>query len=62
MSEPNVKGAIAEIVRVIYLDDSSDYISGLWDALRELDEDAAILLEEDEEAAFNKYAAEEGEK
>ena len=30
------ESAIHEICMVIYLDDSSDYINGLWDALRAL--------------------------
>jgi len=55
MNKPNVKKAIKEIVTVIYLDDSSDYLSGLWSALMELNKDAAILLEEDEVLAFKIY-------
>jgi len=59
MSDANVEGAIAEIVSVIYLNDSSDYIDGLWDALIQLDEDAATMLENDAEGAYKKYTDEE---
>ena len=58
--EPNVKKALSEAVAAIYFDDSSDYSSALWAVVRALDPQAAILLEEDDGAAYDKYSKETG--
>ena len=52
--------AMKAALSAIYFADSSDYISALWDVVRETGgEEAAALLEEDAQEAYDKYC--EGE-
>jgi hypothetical protein len=54
-----VKKALAEAVKVLYLDDNSDYGTALWKIVEYLGgTDAVELLENDEEAAYKKYVEE----
>ena len=54
---PVVDEALSQAVKAIYFNDSSDYLQGLWEVVRALGgEDACKLLEENESAAFHKYA------
>ena len=46
-------------VAVLYFDDRSDYGSALWDIINAVNSDAAVLLEEDPSAAFDKYVEHE---
>ena len=49
--------ALAEAVKVLYLDDDSDYCSALWKIVEILGgSDAVDLLESSERAAYEKYA------
>lgn len=51
------KDALAEAVKVLYLDDDSDYCSALWKIVEILGgSDAVDLLESNERAAYEKYA------
>jgi hypothetical protein len=48
--------ALAAAVAAIYFDDNSDYLSALWSVVRTLGgEEAATLLDTDEQAAYKKY-------
>jgi hypothetical protein len=48
--------ALQVAVSAIYLADSHDYIAALWGVVRETGgEEAAALLEEDEQGAYDKY-------
>lgn len=56
MSEPDVKGALADAVAALYFDDSNDYGAALWGIVKKLGgKEAADLLENDERAAYEKY-------
>lgn len=44
--------ALREAVNVIYFNDSSDYLAGLWSVVRALSPEIAQLLESDERTAF----------
>jgi len=55
--ETNTKEALSIAVKAIYFDDSSDYLSALWEIVNILGgNEAAELLENDESKAFEKYA------
>lgn len=48
--------ALAEAVKVLYLDDSSDYYSALWTIIEILGgAEATDLLEENPRLAYKKY-------
>lgn len=54
--EPDVKTALIEAVAAIYFDDNSDYASALWEVVKSLGGDEAVmLLGEDGAAAYKKY-------
>jgi hypothetical protein len=56
MSNDNVRLALKEAVQSLYFDDDSDYGTALWKIVEFLGgEEAAKLLEEDEEMAYAKY-------
>ncbi len=49
--------ALKAAVDAIYFNDSSDYLTALWDVVRSLSPEAADLLENDEGAAFIVYGS-----
>jgi len=52
----NTMEALGEAVSVIYLNDSSDYLSSLWEIVELLGGDEAVeLLQDNGSAAFHKY-------
>jgi len=50
-----IDNALDKLVAAIYFADNSDYLSAMWEAIQELDEEAANLLEENQGKAFAKY-------
>ncbi len=50
------KTACATAITAIYLSDSSDYCSALWDIVKYLNPEAWELLARDESAAYDKFA------
>ena len=50
-----VNKALDHLIAAIYFDDSSDYLSAIWDAIKEIDIEAYNLLTEDKSAAYGKY-------
>lgn len=55
-AEAREKVALGEAIASIYFNDRSDYLPALWTIVRQLNPEAAILLENDESAAYCKYA------
>lgn len=49
------KEAVSELIAVMYFNDSSKYLGGMWNALYHLDEEAYALATESLNKAFNKY-------
>jgi hypothetical protein len=57
VSEDNIKQALNSAVKALYFGDNSDYETALWEIVSELGgQDAVDFLENDAQAAFNKYA------
>lgn len=51
-----IKKALAEAIAAIWFNDNSDYLSTLWYIVAILDPKAALLLEKNTHAAYDKYA------
>ena len=56
MTAPDVQQALDEAVAVIYLGDSSDYLSALWEVVLALGGTEAVeLLANDSQKAYERY-------
>ena len=53
------ENALAEAISAIYFADNSDYLSYLWCVVSAINDDAAQLLEDDEDEAYRKYVCDE---